>query len=85
MEIINSLVENRRKLATFAMLRSWQNSEITEARKKHMSEAKTGKVNVCVGTKWIQKGDQLKRVPADKVDTYLADGWFFSSSKGVSR
>ena len=63
----NFIDEQRAKHVREAQIESWQDEEKSAQRRQKMSEAKIGKVNVCVNTVWINDGTTRKRVPADKI------------------
>lgn len=66
---------------TASQKRSWADPEKRAKRVKAMSDAKTGRVNVCVGTRWMRKGEELRRVKEDLVQVYLDNGWQFSGTR----
>lgn len=72
---LNMLDEERANHASEAQIESWKDEEKNIIRREKMSEAKIGKVNVCVNTVWINDGTTRKRVPADKIPA----GWKLGS------
>lgn len=52
--------------------------EVEHARAKSVlgsSETITSTRSDIVGTKWIHRGTERRRVPLDQTDTFKADGW----------
>ena len=71
----NFIDEERAQHVREAQIESWQDEEKTAQRKQKMSEAKIGKVNVCVNRVWINDGTTRRRVPVDKIPA----GWKLGS------
>lgn len=63
----NFIDEQRAQHVREAQIRSWQDEEKSEVRRQKMSEAKIGKVNVCVNTVWVNNGETRKRVSPDNI------------------
>lgn len=62
-------------LTSEAQKRYWADPEKRAYRTKKFSEAKIGKVNVCVNRKWVNNGVIRKRVNPEEVKYYLSQGF----------
>ena len=61
--------------------KSWADSDKRKERVRKMSEAKKGKVNVCVDTVWMNNGVGNVRVKKCFVDDYLSKGYSMGQIK----
>jgi hypothetical protein len=68
-----NIIDKERALhVSEAQKASWKDEWKSAQRRQHMSEAKLGKVNVCVNRIWINDGETRRRV---NPDTELPEGW----------
>lgn len=67
-----NIIDQQRALhVSQAQKESWKDERKSTQRRQKMSEAKLGKVNVCVNTIWINDGETRKRVHEDEIP----EGW----------
>ena len=74
-EPLNSKVNIRNASSSDSQKKSWADSEKRKVRVKRMSEAKKGKVNVCVDTVWMNDGVSNIRVKKCFIEDYITNGY----------
>lgn len=74
-EPLNSKVNIRNASSSDSQKKSWADSEKRKVRVKKMSDAKKGKVNVCVDTVWMNDGVSNIRVKKCFIEDYITNGY----------
>ena len=80
-EPLNTIVNSRNESLADSQKKSWADSDKRKERVRKMSEAKKGKVNVCVDTVWMNNGVSNARIKKCFVDDYLSKGYSMGQIK----
>ena len=65
----------RKKIISQTQKNYWANPEKRRLRVSQFSEAKKGKVNVCVNRKWVHKGEERHRVNPEEINKWIDKGF----------
>ena len=80
-EPLNAMVNKRNTSISDIQKEKWKDSDNRKERVKRMSDAKKGKVNVCVDTVWMNDGVSNSRIKKCFVDDYLSKGYSMGQIK----